>query len=133
MKKITKIIAAGLLAAAAVTGLAGCGQTEQEKALAPYVGTWVNTINYLKPGNVPAVATITMNITENKNNEETLLVMIKDSEKSAEQPHMLTYDDKDKMVKVDGTNPVMILKDDKGEYLTGPTGWYKNAKYYKQK
>lgn len=126
------IIAAMILAGAMVT-LTGCGDNERTKALTPYKGTWVETINYLKPGHVPAVATITMNITENKNNEETLLVMIKDSEKAAEQPHMLVYDDKDKMVKVDGTNPVMIMKDDKGEYITGPTGWYKNTKYYKQK
>lgn len=134
MNKITKIVAAGLLAAAAVTGLAGCGQSEQEKALAPYVGKWMD-----QRVNGTANVTETWNIAKDNKNENTLIgsvtkIIERNGEKKMDtKVHTIVYDKNTKNVKVDGTDPVIIQSDEKGEYLLETEGYYKNTKYYKQK
>lgn len=132
MKKITKIIAAGLLAAAAVTGLAGCGQTEQEKALAPYVGTWVNEEDYMSMGKMKHLKS-SFEITKNEKNPNTLIAKYQLNDKKPKL-YEVAYDEKDKSVKVSGNQQIVIQKDDKGEYITGTAGTdFNNTKYYKQK
>lgn len=138
MNKITKIVAAGLLAAAAVTGLAGCGQSEQEKALAPYVGTWKYDEEFAS-GKFNTHLVQTWIIKKDDKNENTLMSSItKDATRGSERKmdtavHSIVYDNNNKMVMVDGREPIVILSDDKGEYITGTAGHFKNEKFYKQK
>lgn len=138
MKKITKIMAAGLLAVAAVTGLAGCGQSEQEKALAPYVGTWKYDREFAS-GNTTAHLVQTWIIKKDDKNENTLISSItKETTRGSDRKmdtavHNIVFDQNNKMIMVDGVNPIVILSDDKGEYITGTDGHYVNEKFYKQK
>lgn len=139
MNKITKIVAAGLLAAAAVTGLAGCGQSEQEKALAPYVGKWKYEIHETAFGKNYDRTSVWI-IKKDDKNENALISSITHNTAMGERKkmdtsvHTISYDANRKIVLVDGTENIVIQKDDKGDYITGTKGSsYQNVKYYKEK
>lgn len=125
------ILAAMLLAGSMFT-LTGCGDNEREKALAPYVGTWIHEEDYMSMGKMKHLKS-SFEITKDENNPNALTAKYQLNNKTP-KIYVVSYDEKDKTVKVGGNQQIIIQKDDKGEYITGTAGTdFHQSKYYKQK
>lgn len=130
--KIRKWLAALLLSLFTVTAFAGCGGNEREQALAPYVGTWVHEFQYSSHRQMKT-GTSTFTIQKDEKNPNTLIAIdTVDAARPEKTTHVISYDEKDKTVKLD-ENKLVMQKDEKGDYFVANTGYYQNAKYYKQK
>lgn len=122
------ILAAMLLAGSMFT-FTGCGSNEREQALAPYVGTWT----YEKKINETYTLKETMDIQKDQNNKDVLIGHYKSNGfVKVDNSHTISYDEKDKTVKLDGSEQLLIQKDDKGEYFEGKGIILPNHKYHKQ-
>lgn len=119
-----------MLLAGSMAALTGCGGNEREKALSPFIGTWVATDKL--PSGKEYNPTIT--IERNEQNQNVLVANFKSvAVFKIEKSHVITYDEKDKAVKMDNIENLVIQKDDKGEYFSGNGMAIPSHKYYKQK
>lgn len=125
-----KGVLAVMLLAGSMAALTGCGGNEREKALAPYMGTWVATEKL--PSGKEYHPTIV--IEKNEQNPNVLVANFKSvAVFKIEKSHVITYDEKEKVVKMDNMENLVIQKDDKGEYINGQGLAIPSHKYYKQK
>lgn len=126
----------GMMAAMLVVGsmvtLTGCGGNEREQALAPYVGTWIYEKDVKTPIRIVHSKSV-FEITKDENNPNTLTAKYQMNDKTP-RLYVVSYDEKDKTVKLGGNQQILIQKDDKGEYITGTSGTdFHQSKFYKQK
>lgn len=123
------MLAAMLLAGSMIT-LTGCGGNEREQALAPYVGTWTATYPLL---GTEKQGKIEVKIEKVENDPNVLIAKRKRPLVGGIQEQTITYDEKEKVVKLANTETLVIQKDEKGEYFSGQGIALPNHKYYKQK
>lgn len=124
-----KGILAAMLVAGSMFTLTGCGDNEREKALAPYVGTWTATYSLAGTGQQ---GKIEVKIEKVENNPNVLVAKRKRPLVGGIQEQTITYDEKEKVVKLDNTETLVIQKDEKGEYFSGHGMAIPSHKYYKQ-
>lgn len=125
-----KGVLAVMLTAGSIAALTGCGGNEREQALAPYVGTWVATYPLM---GTDKQGKIEVNIEKAEGNPNVLIAKRKRPLVGGMQEQTITYDEKEKVVKLDNMETLVIQKDDKGEYFSGHGMAIPSHKYYKQK
>lgn len=125
-----KGVLAVMLLAGSMATLTGCGGNEREQALAPYVGTWVATYPLM---GTDKQGKIEIKIDKAEGNPNVLIAKSKRPLVGGIKEQTITYDEKEKVVKLENMESLVIQKDDKGEYFSGHGMAIPSHKYYKQK